>query len=197
MTYSQGIAGLGSTDNGNVLASRRTGRVDFSKIEGLYSRLQPLAQRVSALVAVYGQYALTPLLVPEQCGYGGRTFGRAFDPSELIADHCWMASAELRYDVPAPGKSAESPSSATPVPQSGAVTALPNLQFYGFTDIGKLYRLSTGAVGTAAATFTGASAGGGIRLGWQNYLNVDLSAAKAIEGPRDVWRFFFIASMRY
>jgi hemolysin activation/secretion protein len=88
-------------------ASRRGGRLDFSKIEGQYNRLQPLAPRVSVLVAVYGQYAFTPLLVPERCGYGGRIFGRAFDPSELMGDHCWLASAELRYDVPPPGRSDE------------------------------------------------------------------------------------------
>jgi hemolysin activation/secretion protein len=187
-TVSQGIAGAGSTDNDNILASRRGGRVDFTKFEALVSRMQPLVDRFSALVAVYGQYAWTPLLVPEQCGYGGRVFGRAFDPSELLADHCWMASLELRYDIP-PG--------AVGSPLKGSLTPLPALQFYGFTDMGKLYRIAVGSVGTGAVTFTGASAGGGVRLWWQNYFNVDLSAAKAIEGPRDGWRFFFIATVRH
>jgi hemolysin activation/secretion protein len=187
-TFSHGFTGLGATDNGNPLASRVGGRVDFSKFEVLASRLQPLAQRLSALIAFYGQYALNPLLVPEQCGYGGRVFGRAFDPSELIADHCWMASAELRYDVVSP---------AAPADQKGSLTPAPSVQLYGFTDKGKLYRLSTLAVGTAADTFTGASAGGGVRLGWQDRFNVDLSAAKAIQGPRDDWRFFFIAIARH
>jgi hemolysin activation/secretion protein len=187
-TYSQGIAGAGSTDNDNILASRRGGRVDFSKFEALASRMQPLLDRFSALIAAYGQYAFDPLLVPEQCGYGGRVFGRAFDPSELIADHCWLASLELRYDMPA--------GTVGPAVQ-GELTPLPSVQFFVFTDKGMLYRLAVGSVGTAAATFTGASAGGGIRLWWQNHFNVDLSAAKAIEGPRDAWRFFFIATARY
>ena len=187
-TFSQGIEGLGSTANDNPLPSRGGGRVDFSKVEGFVSRLQPLAQRISALVAVYGQYAMTPLLVPEQCGYGGRLFGRAFDPSELIADHCWLVSGELRYDLPPLAGASNA---------GGQLTPLPSLQIYGFTDKGKLYRLSTGAVGTAATTFTGASAGGGIRLGWQNNLSVDLSAAKAIQGPRDDWRYFFVTAVRY
>jgi hemolysin activation/secretion protein len=186
-TVSHGIVGAGSTANDNILASRRGGRVDFGKFEALASRMQPLVERLSALVAVYGQYAFTPLLVPEQCGYGGRAFGRAFDPSELLGDHCWMASLELRYDIP-PG------SLASP---KGGVNPLPALQFYGFTDKGKLYRIAVASVATAAATFEAASAGGGLRLWWQNDVNVDLSAAKAIEGPRDVWRFFFIATMRH
>ena len=34
--------------------------------------------------------------------------------------------------------------------------------------------------------------GGGIRLGWFNHVDADLSVAKAIEGPRNDERFFFI-----
>jgi hemolysin activation/secretion protein len=177
VTFSQGIDGLGSTENGNPLASRAAGRVDFSKVEGSASRLQPLFAGFSALVAAYGQYAFTSLLVPEQCGYGGRFLGRAFDPSELIGDHCWQASAELRYDLPA------------------ALLPLSQTQLYGFTDYGKVYNIAP-VLGTPLA-IDGASAGAGIRLAWQNYLSADLSAAKAIEGPRDDWRFFFMVAARY
>ena len=187
-TFSHGFAGFGSTDNSNPLASRIGGRVDFSKFEALASRVQPLTGPFSALLAVYGQYALTPLLVPEQCGFGGRMFGRAYDPSELLGDHCWMAVTELRFDVPP---------AAVPSAKAGGLIPPPSVQIYGFTDKAELYRLSTGAVGTAAATFTGASAGGGIRLGWTNNVNVDLSAAKAIQGPRNDWRFFFVTAARY
>lgn len=186
-TVSHGIAGAGSTDNDNILASRRGGRVDFGKFDALASRMQPIVERLSALVAVYGQYAFTPLLVPEQCGYGGRVFGRAFDPSELLGDSCWMANLELRYDLQL----------GIGAPPKEGINPLPALQLYGFTDMAKLYRLAVASVGTEAATFTGVSAGAGVRLGWQNYFNVDLTAAKAIEGPRDVWRFFFIATVRH
>jgi len=177
VTVSQGIEGLGSTDNGNPLASRVVGRVDFTKIEGLVSRLQPLFGQLSAYLAAYGQYAGSALLVPEQCGYGGRAFGRAYDPSELLGDQCWMGSAELRYDIP------------------GGALPVPDTQFYGYTDKGRVYIIQR-AVGTALND-KAASAGGGVRLKWQNYFNVDLSANKAIEGPRDDWRFFFIAMARY
>ncbi|MEW6454671.1 MAG: ShlB/FhaC/HecB family hemolysin secretion/activation protein [Pseudomonadota bacterium] len=185
ITLSKGFTGLGSTQNlpnPNISfdggPSNPFGRVDFGKAEGFYSRTQPLFDRFSAQIAAYGQYAFTPLMVPEQCGFGGRQFGRAFDPSDLLGDHCWMASAELRYDLP------------------GTVTPFPNVQVYGFTDRGTRYIIagSTSDVGTSQSA---ASAGGGVRLGWQNYLNVDLSAAKAIEGPRNATRFFFIATARY
>jgi hemolysin activation/secretion protein len=176
-TFSQGIEGLGSTQNGSELHSRLAGRVDFTKVEAYVSRLQPLIGPFSALIAAYAQYAFDALLSPEQCGYGGRVFGRAFDPSELLGDRCWELSAELRADVPPP------------------VSMLPRLQFYGFTDRGKVDTISP-AVGTAGNA-VGASAGGGVRLGWQQYVNVDLSAVKAVEGPRNDWRYFLIATARY
>ncbi len=174
-TFSQGISGLGSSTNGNPLASRAAGRVDFSKIEGYASHLQPLVPNLSMLVAAYGQFAFTPLLAPEQCGYGGVRFGRAFDPSQLLGDSCWEASGELRFDLP-------------------VAAQLQQAQLYSFTDFGQLYTQQP-AIGTAAVT-RAASAGAGVRLGWQ-YFNADLSAAKAIEGPRNDWRFFFTLAARY
>jgi len=174
---SQGIQGLGSTDNGNPLASRAAGRVDFTKLEGFVARIQPLFANFSAYGALYGQYAGTPLLVPEQCGFGGRFFGRAFDPSEILGDSCVEASAELRFDVP------------------GLSRQISLAQFYGFTDWGHLTTRDA-AIGTPAAV-DAASAGAGLRFGLFNHVDTDLSAAKAIEGPRDDWRFFFIVSARY
>src|SRR5207253_1262784 len=77
-------------------------RVDFSKMELTLSRLRPLPllTGLSGLVAIYGQYAMTPLLVSELCGYGGRLFGRGFDPSQFVSDSCIEALFELRYDIP-------------------------------------------------------------------------------------------------
>jgi hemolysin activation/secretion protein len=188
MTLSKGFIGMGSTQNLSDPTlnfaggpSNPFGRVDFGKAEGFYARTQPLFDRFSAQIAAYGQYAFTALPVPEQCGFGGRQFGRAFDPSDLLGDHCWMASAELRYDLPAV--------------TSFANTQV-NTQLYGFTDRGTRY-IVAGATSDVGTSQSAASAGGGVRLNWQNYLSVDLSAAKAIEGPRNVTRFFFIATTRY
>ena len=47
------------------------------------------------------------------------------------------------------------------------------------------------------ATVKGSSVGAGLRLGWLNQFTADLSAAKAVEGPRDDWRFFFILAAKY
>jgi len=177
VTLSQGIDGLGATKNGQIFASRIAGRTDFTKVEVYASRLQPLVGGLSALIAGYGQYSPTALLVPEQCGYGGRLFGRAFDPSELLGDRCWQVSAELRYDI------------ASSSPQ------IPHIQPYFYLDRGQVATVAP-AMGTPGH-ITAASAGGGVRLSWQNAFNADLSVMKAVEGPRNDWRFFFVTTARY
>jgi hemolysin activation/secretion protein len=183
VTFSQGIEGLGSTENGQPLASRANGRVDFAKIEGTYSRLQPLFWNFSAFGAVYGQFAFTPLLSPEQCGYGGRFFGRAFDPSQFVADNCVLLLGELRYDMPI------------------ASNFLSLMQLYAYVDYGNLGNLQP-ELGTPG-NIQAASVGGGVRFGWPSSVTADLSVAHAFEDPRtfvdahrDDTRFFFIVTAR-
>jgi hemolysin activation/secretion protein len=179
---SQGIRGLGSSENGSLLLSTANGRVDFTKVEATYTRLQPLFERLSLLVSAYGQYAGTPLLSPEQCGYGGRAFGRAFDPSQLVADSCVELLAELRLDLP------------------HHVKELTQAQLYGFVDRGWLHNIAP-VLGTPVNQ-DATSVGGGLRFGWQppfapfGGFSADLSAAKGIDGPREDWRFFFIVTGR-
>ena len=176
---SKGFVGAGSTDNGQALASRLNGRVDFSKLEATFTRVQQLPANFSFLIAAYGQLAGTPLLNPELCAFGGRVFGRAFDPSQLVADECLESLGELRYDVPMMGM----------MPKQ-----LTQAQLYGFTDWGTLHNLAPD-VGTPR-NMNAASAGGGLRLGWLNMFTADLSADKAVEGPRNDWRFFFVLSAK-
>jgi hemolysin activation/secretion protein len=191
VTYSQGIQGLGSSQNNDPLEaltnvnnlSNPVGRVDFEKIEATLSRTQPLIGHFSAFGSVYGQYGFTPLLVPEQCSYGGRFFGRAYDPAQLLGDSCAEAIVEFRYDVP---KWAE---------------AVTQTQFYTYSDYGKLWVRGPGvfdpSTGGVSGNFTAASAGGGVRLAFWDKVTTDFSVAKAIEGPRDDTRFFFIVGAKY
>ena len=191
--FSQGVRGLGATQNGQELASRANGRVDFSKMELTLTRLWPLPllPGLSSLVAVYGQYAMTPLLVSELCGYGGRLFGRGFDPSQFVGDSCLEALYELRYDIPI------------------QLQSLTQTQLYGFFDKGYLHNLAP-----VPGTFTSvdaASFGAGLRLGWLNAVTADLTVTQVaqgqglvgtsavpgiVTGPRKNTRFFFILSSR-
>jgi hemolysin activation/secretion protein len=184
VTVSQGINGLGSSGNYNPLVpradgsmpSRSDGRVDFTKVEGTLSRTQALFGPLSMYLSGYGQYSTTALLSPEQCSFGGRFFGRAFDPSQLLGDSCYMGNAELRYDLP-------------------VFWQVSQAQLYGFTDGAELY--DRGSVFMPSMNFHAASAGGGLRLGWLSYMNADLTVAKAIDGPRNDTRFFFAVTGKY
>jgi hemolysin activation/secretion protein len=176
LVYSRGFEGFGSTANDNVMSSRPSGRVDFSKFEATFSRLQPLFARTSLFLAVYGQHAHTGLLSPELCGYGGRAFGRAYDPSEITADSCAIVLGELRYDLPH--------------------NWFAQLQAYGFADRGWLRNLEPAS--GSPDKIDASSAGVGLRLGWPNVVTADLSAAKVLDGPRaQEWRGFFIVTARY
>lgn len=176
-TLSHGFEGLGSTQNGSLLASRENGRVDFTTLDASISRTQGLGKGWSLFGAASTQYAFTPLLSPEECGYGGKDFGRAFDPSELTGDSCVSLSSEVRFDPDIPNN---------PLTQT---------ELYGFVDYGKVFRIAPSA-GTPTSN-DGASAGAGIRLGNEHF-NTDLAAAKPLFGRvDDNWRFFLTASAKY
>jgi hemolysin activation/secretion protein len=185
VTFSQGVHALGATANANPndpdpplpTPSTKAGRTDFNKIEATVNRLQPLPWNFSFFVAGYGQYAFTPLLVSEECSYGGRFFGRAFDPSQMLGDRCWAALGELRYDIATPWKQ------------------VTRLQLYAFADHGEVFTILPDT-GTPARQ-SGTSAGGGVRFAWEDIYTADLSVAKAIEGPRDDWRAFIILGAKY
>jgi hemolysin activation/secretion protein len=177
LVLSQGIEGLGASANGSANLSRANGRTDFTKFEATFSRLQPLPGNFSVLLAAYGQWAGKPLLSPELCGYGGRVFGRAYDPSELVGDSCLELLGELRYDI------------------QHNLQNLTQLQLYAFADRGWLHNLAP--VPGTPENVDGASVGGGLRLGLQPGVTVDLSAAKGVAGVREDWRFFFITTGRY
>lgn len=174
---SQGIPGLGGSTNGADALSRANGRVDFTKVEVTYTRIQPLFENLSMMVAAFAQVTRTPLLAPELCGYGGRAFGRAYDPSAMVGDRCLLLLGELRLDLP------------------HNLPNLAQLQAYGFVDRGWLHNLAANA-GTPVSV-DGASVGGGLRFGLQPNVTVDLSTAKGIVGQREAWRFFFITTGRF
>jgi hemolysin activation/secretion protein len=95
----------------------------------------------------------------------------------MLGDSCFEALGELRYDL---------------LPMVPQIT---QAQLYAFTDYGWLYTRET-AVGTDASMH-GASIGAGLRLAVLKNFNTDLQVAKAIEGPRNDWRFFFAVTANY
>lgn len=90
-------ASFGLLGTGGELPSRASANPHFHKLALFGSRLQPIAQRWSVLVAAQGQATRSTLYSSEQFGVGGENFLRAFDPSELIADSGWAGKLELRF----------------------------------------------------------------------------------------------------
>jgi len=167
---SQGINGLGSSDNHDPMLSRFNGRVDFTKTVLYAARLQSLAPKWSVLAAVNAQYAFTDLLSPELFSFGGEQFGRGYDPSELVGDKGAAMKLELRYTGTLPTKFVSS------------YTA------YGFYDIGKVWQRSQDAL---VSSESAASAGLGLRMSLGQYVSGFVEVAKPLtrdvfaEGNRD------------
>jgi hemolysin activation/secretion protein len=173
-TFSQGIDGLGSTSNGNPLASV----ADVSKFEVFANRTQALPAGFSLYGAVDGVWAGSALLSAEQCTYGGATFGRAFDPDTLVGDRCLLELGELRLDLPI----AENPFSQS--------------QLYAFADHGDLFRVDPAK--STPGHSEGSSVGGGARFAWKDNFTVDIQAAKGFGDPvNQGLRAFLILTARY
>jgi hemolysin activation/secretion protein len=178
-TFSHGIDGLGSTSNGNPLASVANGRVDFSKYQLSANRSQTLVGALSFYGAIDAQWSDSPLLSAEQCSYGGMYFGRGFDPFALVGDRCLSELAELRYDVRVP-----------------AGQLLTQTQLYAFSDHGDVYRVSP--VTSTPGHVGGSSAGAGVRLGWLDKFSTDLQIAKPFNSPvANGWRGFVVLTAHY
>lgn len=182
LTLSHGIKGLGARGN-----SREFGRPDFFKVNFEAQRNQQIWGPLSGFVAFTGQYAGTQLLAPEEFGLGGRTFGRAFDPSEKTGDHGFGVTAELRYTI-----------DGLKIPGTSWTATV---QPYAFGDWGRVYHIDD----TNRKTFEAlASAGVGMRFNAGPYFTGQVEGAVPIynrvaalgtEGQN--WRVFFVLSARY
>ncbi|WP_139043865.1 ShlB/FhaC/HecB family hemolysin secretion/activation protein [Allomesorhizobium alhagi] len=184
VSLSQGIDGLGSTSNNNPNASRMPGVVDFFKTTLFVSRQQPLPNRFSSYVSLFGQLAADPLLSSQECGYGGRRFGRGFDASIVTGDHCVLLNGELRYDLQVP---------------ASLDAVLDHAQTYMFADYGRIWNIDAPA-GTADSD-DGAAAGVGLRFGTKK-LSADIAVSRTLEDPESVpdqsdWRGWFKVSATF
>jgi hemolysin activation/secretion protein len=97
---SQGLNVLGATDKGSINVSRPDFERDFSKIEAEIQRLQKVTDKVNFLFAVNGQYSQDVLLSSEEFGVGGVTYGRGFEPSEIIGDKGVAGKFEIQVNSP-------------------------------------------------------------------------------------------------
>ncbi|MDX2074627.1 MAG: ShlB/FhaC/HecB family hemolysin secretion/activation protein [Alphaproteobacteria bacterium] len=94
---SHGLNLFNPTRPGSLLLSNPNGQNDFTKLLLNGSRLQTIDRHFSLLAAFTAQKSSSALLSSEQFGYGGSSFGRAYNASELSGDEGIAVSTELRY----------------------------------------------------------------------------------------------------
>ncbi len=167
-SVSQGVNGLGSTNNG-VGRSRTVGEQSFTKGNFDISRVQNLPRGFSVLTSASGQYTNDALLTSEQYTLGGVGYGQAYDSGELSGDKALAAKVELRYG------------------QAVGEKWLDSYQLYGYYDVGSVYlnKIATGTKDTLSL----ASVGTGIRTNFtQNlygYVEVALPVTRKVASRND------------
>ncbi|MFC3712508.1 ShlB/FhaC/HecB family hemolysin secretion/activation protein [Sphingoaurantiacus capsulatus] len=156
----RGLPFLGSMDSDAALPSVVGFEPDFTRVTLSGTRLQPIANRFSALVGVQGQYTGDTLLSGEQIAFGGPSIGRGYDPSTVAGDRGLGGVIELRYDMK--------------LPQQASVNSV---QLYTFVDRARAQSLANGAQGKVGATV--ASWGLGARMALFSKAFVDVRFADA------------------
>jgi len=153
----------------DTLSETGPGRPDFTKLNLNYSYRRMLGQQMHMLFQVEGQYANETLPALARYSVGGATFGRAYDPSEIVGDSGMAARLEIAYRL---RRSADHWS----------------ISPYGFYDIGAVWQANPTATAGYASL---ASSGLGVRMlnsGFSCYLEVDkpLTRRVAAQGNKDL-----------
>ena len=137
--------GLGGTSVDDPLKSRAGASGIFSKISFDYERSQFFRPTFDVTVGMGGQWTDTPLLSSEQFALGGRRFGRAYDPAELVGERALAFRIEPRHHG------------------AGGTLGFSAYQLFAFYDIGQVWRVGDLAAGTPDSASL-ASTGFGTRL---------------------------------
>jgi len=195
MEVSQGVNILGASASGNLrpTPSRPNQSAAFEKFIGEVSRQQALPWIYPGLgllgAAVVQLSPSNALPASEQFGLGGPNYGRAYAPSDIVADEGWAFKTELQY------------TSTLPADWQSWAGWLDHYQLYTFYDRGTGFK-NVSSLGSAHLS----SGGVGVRLAIANRVTADLQAAKPLTRDPSVkygfpnsrpWHFFFSVSATY
>ena len=159
-TLSRGFELMGASQENDSKLSRSNGDPSFTKLAMEATRLQRLVGPFTALVGVNGQYALDALLASEEVGFGGSSYGRGYDSSEVSGDSGIAGKVEVAFN-----NAVEKP-------------FLNNYQVYSFYDVGAVWNRDEPA--TADERQSGASVGVGTRLNFNESVRGDAFVAKPL-----------------
>lgn len=155
LSLSKGLDIFAATETGEDNLSQEQGRSDFFKGEVNVSRQQEIGKGFQIINSLAAQYAPHPLLSSEEFGYGGASFGRAYDPSEITGDQGMATAIEVLYTD---------------------VDTIPDLNLklvpFAFYDIGKVWNEDRGSKPISAA-----SAGFGTYYNFNNTVSGSLQVA--------------------
>jgi hemolysin activation/secretion protein len=164
-SVSQGLDIFGARDSGSIDLSRAQGRSDFTKTSARLVRTQYVTDDFQAKISLAGQYGFSPLLSSEEFGFGGGVMGRGYDPSEITGDRGVGFSAELSYKG---------------ISFVESHPLVPSIEPFVFYDIGKVWNLDNGQKPESAA-----SAGVGVRLGWEDLIYLNFTVAQPLTRAQD------------
>lgn len=154
---------FGATGN-----SRANGDVEYAAVTLDAQTDRPLfnvgSGTVAARLMLHGQTVVgsNAVFSAAECTFGGRSFGRGFEPSTLSGDHCLLGAAELRW--------------------TRHFDSELTLDFYGFADGGVTAQKGTLEQGELRRR-TAASAGLGVRMEFNDHVSGMVEAAFPIKDP--------------
>lgn len=154
---SQGINVLGATTYGDLNKSRAEGDGTFTKLNIEFQRLQRVANRVNLLIGMRGQLSNDALLSSEEFGVGGLSYGRGYDPSEIIGGQGIEGKLELQWNIPR------------------QIAFTHDNQLFGFFDAGAIWNDDPASPNLSRDALT--SAGFGVHSKIMDYTNMDIAVA--------------------
>jgi hemolysin activation/secretion protein len=154
--------GLGGTKEDDPLKSRVGADAKSTRVVIDYERFQPFGSNYGLTIGFAGQWTDEPLLASEQYALGGRRFGRAYEPAELVGDRALAFRIEPTY-----------------IGRAGAWLRV--YQLYGFYDGGRVSDDSAAAGADRSRSL--ASAGFGTRLSLAGNISATLEAAWPLTRP--------------
>lgn len=140
---SHGLDIFGARPSSATNISRADATPDYSKVGGEAQRLQRLTDNLNLLTAVNGQWSGDNLYTSEEFGIGGTSYGRGYDPSEILGDSGIAGKLELQWNDPI------------------QFSPLFKNQFFAFYDLGRVW--TNNATTAAEARASLASTGFGVR----------------------------------
>ena len=182
LELSKGLDLFGASEREDANKSRAEGDSGFLKLTAEYQRLQRLAPQWNLLFGVKGQLSNDALLSAEEFGVGGMSYGRGFDPSEIIGDEGLAGKLELQWNM------------------AGELAFTHSNQFYGFFDAGRIWNDDPATNSQKSDTVT--SAGLGVRSRIMDYTAMDMALAFPLnrdvetQGDDDP-RFYFSLSRKF